>query len=188
MNARITIRDISGFCPEEAVWKMMADVSTLLLKDKIPCFLTPDSVMVDGNTFVFDPNPVAVGEFLAPEQNGNQEPKAESLVWALGAVAYFMATGHVIFGGHGGRYQKIYSSVSLPFLPKGFQALTPLLQKCLCYCPDERVSLKNLNVLSLEGLNLCDNKQREEPVVVKTGKNSILKSAHERWPEAMVEK
>ena len=106
----MTIRDIAGFCPEEAIWKMMVDVSSFLQKDETSIFLTPDSVTVDGSTFIVESNHEMSSEFNAPEYQDSQKPDEKQMVWSLGAVAYYMATGHIVFGGHGGSYQKEHSS------------------------------------------------------------------------------
>ena len=52
MKYYMTIRDIAGFCPEEAVWKMMTDVSKCLLTDGFNHTLSPDSVVIVGDSFI----------------------------------------------------------------------------------------------------------------------------------------
>ena len=184
----MTIRDIAGFCPEEAIWKMMSDISTFLLQEQTGCYLTPDAVVVDGYSFLVDMGQCAISEFLAPEQNDSNKPESYQMVWALGAVAYYMATGHVVFGGHGGKYQKEHPAVALPVLPKDFQSLTPVLQKCLYYNPNERTSLKELEQLSIDGLHLCEKQRRKQSASLEKEQVVEYKNIDERWPEKMIEK
>ena len=190
MSERMTIRDIAGFCPEEAVWKMLADVSFFLLKE-VNCYrLTPDSIVIDGKTFMVAEDEDCqspLTEFLAPEQDNREKTEAVQMVWSLGAVAYFMATGHIVFGGHGSSYQKEHPSVVLPILPKDLHKLTPVLQKCLNYTPDKRIRLNDLKEIALKGLNACEKEQRRQ--VDSTAKKTVkeVKSIGEKWPEEMRE-
>ena len=186
MNKKLTIRDIAGFCPEEAVWKMMADVCELILKENIRCVLTPDSIAIDGCTFMVETEHVSIKEFLAPEQKDVQKAETAQMVWSLGAIAYYAATGHIVFGGHGGSYQKNHPLVPLPILPKGLKALTPVLQQCLCYAPDERINLKELNNLVQKGLTACGKRQRKKSAQIGKEHNVEVKQIGERWPEEMI--
>ena len=184
---RMTIRDIAGFCPEDAIWKMMADVSAFLLKDEMEYTLTPDSIMIDGNMFMVTKAREALNEFIAPEQHNEQSTGVAQMVWSLGAVAYYAATGHVVFGGHGGSYQKEHPSVALPILPKAFQTLTPVLQRCLCYAPEGRINLKELYESSQKGFVDCDKQQRKRNAVTAKEQEKVVKNIGEKWPEEMIE-
>ncbi len=189
MSSQMMIRDIAGFCPEEAIWKMIVDVSGCLLNDSALNGISPDSVMVDGDSFMVSSTQVIGGEFLAPEQSEGLQSDEKGNVWSLGALAYYESTGHVIFGGHGGRYQKAHPSVSLPALPKGLQSLTPVLQKCLCFDSNERIGLKDLNDLARKGLEECGKQGRKKVKSVKKEekKENDVKYTGEKWPEEMVE-
>lgn len=185
----MTIRDIAGFCPEEAIWKMIADVSECLLNDGVGNGLSPDSVIVAGNAFMVNRIQDIDNEYHAPEHEDGQQPDEKEEVWSLGAIAYYASTGHVVFGGRGGRYQKEHSLVSLPALPKGLQSLTPLLQKCLCFDSNERIGLKDLNDLAQKGLDECGKKRRKKNMSDKEEekKENGVKYTGERWPEEMIE-
>ena len=187
MERELNIRDIAGFCPEEAVWKMIADVSEVLLTDGAVYVLSPESIGVVGNSFIVESNEQPEDEFMAPEQEGNQASMRTQMVWTLGAIAYYMATGHVVFGGHGGKYQKDHPSVSLPVLPKVQQALTPVLHRCLCEAPDGRISMDELNIVAKQGLKSCSCRQRERLQSVQSDNYSQKKYQGEKWPEEMVE-
>ena len=188
MSERMTIRDIAGFCPEDAVWKMIADVSGCLINEKFGYELSPDSIMIDCFSFMLNSTQEMTDDFQAPEHNNGQKPNKEETVWSLGAVAYYAATGHIVFGGHGGDYQREHPTVSLPVLPKGMQNLTPVLQKCLCYRPEERVGLQELNNLAQNGLMACGRQAQKETLSDKKIEiNKEIKYTGEKWPEEMIE-
>lgn len=214
----LTLYDIAGFCPEEAVWKMMVDVCGSLLDGK-GCMLTPDAIMVDGNTFIVrgvkgseegvkrserevkrseegvkgSEEDVKRSEreandiFAAPEADGAERSMAQT-VWSVGAIAYFIATGHIVFGGYGGSYQKEHPAVPLPVLPKEMQTLTPVLQRCLCYHAEERISMEELRKLSQNGLEICMKHQREKLVADTPTSPQKAECQKERWPEEMIER
>lgn len=185
-NKIIMIRDIAGFCPEEAVWKMIADISMFLMNNKSVRFLSPESIIVDGNTFIIAINNDVDVDFLAPEHDGNQTVDEKQLVWTLAALAYYMALGHIIFGGHGGKYQKNHPLVSLPVMPKDYKLLTPVMHKCLCSQPDERIGLNELHNLALKGLACCEKQERVIKVEGDTTVNDV-KYIGDKWPEEMME-
>ena len=187
MNSdRMTIKDIAGFCPEDAVWKMMADISRYLLKDDSVKMISPESIVVDGNMFMAEDAPQQTDEFLAPEQADSVTAQKPQLVWQLGAVAYCMATGHVVFGGHGGRYQREHPHVALPVLPKNYQALTQTIQRCLCYDTVERISIEELSATAEKGLAACSSRYREK-VSQQGGPVLTVNQQRNKWPEEMIE-
>lgn len=186
MSKQMTIRDISGFCPEEAIWKMIADVSECMLNDGVGHGLSPDSVLVDGKSFMVNCTQDIENEFHAPEHKDGQLSDEKAEVWSIGAIAYYASTGHVVFGGHGSKYQKEHPLVPLPALPKGLQSLTPLLQKCLCYDSNVRIGLKDLNDLARKGLKECGMQMRKKTMSSKEKENDA-KYTGEKWPEEMIE-
>ena len=182
---RMTIRDIAGFCPEEAVWKMMTDVCTFLLKENSAYVLNPDTIVVDGNLFLIEEGVDRESEFLAPEQEGASKEDFAQFVWQIGSVAYYVATGHIVFGGRGGTYQREHPHVALPVLPKSYQALTPVIQSCLSFHPAERISLEKLKEKAEKGLTACLQSQREK--ATQTGMPVKKdKKQKEKWPEDMI--
>ena len=190
MKYKMTIRDIAGFCPEEAIWKMMADVSECLTNDGVGNGLSPDSVMVDGNSFILNNSTQVIeNEFHAPEHRKGQPSDEKEEVWSLGAIAYYASTGHIVFGGYGSKYQKEHPLVTLPALPKGLQSLTSLLQKCLCYDPKERICLNDLNGLVRKGLEECGKQRRKKTKSSNDEeiKDNEVKYTGEKWPEEMIE-
>lgn len=190
MNSQtITLHDIAGFCTEEAIWKMMADLSSMVGTPAAPPSLSPAVVTVDGSAFYVSDNVLPDAVFMPPEQPAAQRQCApEGLVWAIGALACYAATGHVLFGGRGGTYQRQHQEVALPVLPKAMQQLTPVVQRCLHAKPGERIGAAELHDAALEQLERCKRKVR--PVAPKraeedsTTKNTM---AGQRWPEEMSE-
>lgn len=177
---------MAGFCPEDAVWKMMADISKFLLRDDSVKMMNPDSIVVDGNMFMAEIASQKIPEFLAPEQEDCENTLKPQLVWQLGAVAYYMATGHVIFGGHGSRYQQEHPHVALPVLPKNYHALTLTIQHCLCYNKAERISLEELSVVAEKEWTVCSSRHREK--VSRQGETVQTENQQKRkWPEEMTE-
>lgn len=181
------LRDIVGLCPEEAIWKMMAYVSEFLIKDKHAHMLGPDNITIDGDMFLVGADKETPKEFLPPEQEAKESPGTPQMVWTLGAVAYYAASGHVVFGGHGGSYQKEHPHVPLPKLPKAMGALTPVVQQCLRSDPSERIGLEELHGLALAGLKACSLRQREKSDVLDNGRPGEKTASEEKWPEEMTE-
>lgn len=185
-NERMTIKDMAGFCPEDAIWKMMADISKFLLKDDSVKMMNPESIVVDGNMFIAETTSQEMQEFLAPEQEGGENTLKPQLVWQLGAVAYYMATGHVIFGGHGSKYQQEHPHVALPVLPKNYQTLTRTIQHCLCYNINERISLKELSAVTEKEWTACSSRHREK-VSLQREPVQTENQQKVKWPEEMIE-
>lgn len=183
-NKGITLRDIAGFCPEKAVWKMLADVTMFVIKNKTVDYISPNAIIVDGNNFILETNGDAEIEFLPPEMDSNKKCGESQIVWTLGALAYYMATGHVIFGGHGGIYQKTHASVALPMMPKSFMAIPSILHKCLCPNPESRICLNELYNLAIKGLTICEKQER---IRIINDKENKVKYSGDKWPEEMIE-
>lgn len=181
------IKDIIGLCPEEAIWKMMADISEFLIKDSHTHVLDPDNITIDGDTFLIGSAQKVAKEFLPPEQEVSEPPGMPQMVWSLGALAYYAASGHVVFGGHGGSYQKEHPHVPLPKLPKSMRALTPVVQQCLHSDPSERIELEKLHDLAVNGLRACSQRQREKSDVLDNGHPGEKTAEGEKWPEEMTE-
>lgn len=183
----MTVRDIVGLCPEEAIWKMMVDISEFMKECKEGHVLAPGNIAIDGDSFFVGNAGEVESEFLAPEQDASSLPDSAQVVWSLGAVAYYAASGHVVFGGHGGCYQRLHPNVPLPTLPKSMRSLTPVIQRCLCSNPSERIGLEELNRLARKGLSDCSGRQRERSEMyngVQPGKDHDKAG---KWPEEMME-
>lgn len=171
-NEDVTLRDIAGFCPEEAIWRMLTDVTEFLLKDGSGYKITADTIAVIGEQFI------VVGE--------KSSSTMSDMVWELGATAFYVAMGHEVFGGHGMVYQKEHPHVALPVLQKTFQSLTPILHRCLCYNSSDRISMESLRELTEIGLASCRKRQRVKKILVKDKEERVCYQV-DKWPEKMIE-
>lgn len=165
------LQDIAGFCPEEAIWRMLADVSRFVISDGGGYTLDANTVAVDGSHFM-----------VTAENDGTQ---AADMVWALGALAYYAATGHEVFGGHGAAYQQEHPSVALPSMPKTFQALTAIVHACLCYDTSQRTTLQALSEAAQKGLDACAAQQRSKDDANVSKSTPKANGTIEKWPEEM---
>ena len=186
MNDRIRLRDIAGYCAEDAVWKMVVGLCDIVA-DNNQCVLTPDTIIVDNSNFIHGKQNDSESEFLPPESAEGELKTDAQHVWTIGALIYYVSSGRVIFGGYGGEYQRNHPKVQLPSLQKAHCALTHLMQRCLAYEPTERVSVQELHSLALNGLQKCMNKERQKRVINKevVRKTAVI-SVETLWPEEMI--
>ena len=173
---------MAGYATETALWKMLADLSQQLSKH--PYTLpTPHNVVVEGEEFrLTDAAPSGTSPFTPPE--GADQASEQALVWALGALVCYASSGHNIFGAQGGAYQKEHPNVQLPVLRKEHSTLTPLVQRCLCYKPADRITLSELHRQALNSLQTSLQKKRQVAVAVNNNSNTTL-TADDVWPEQM---
>ena len=150
----MTIHSIAGFCNEKALWKLLVDLSSISLKETSNGWkvITPEMVIIDGEDFRLS-NEAPQGqstEFYPPEGVGNSGN--EGLVWSLAALVCYTSSGHYVFGGRGGSYQRSHPKVELPTLKKEHSGLAALVKRCLCYTPSQRISLDDLHAAAVKGL------------------------------------
>lgn len=186
MSNITNLNDIAGYCPEEAIWKFLVDMSTTLIEENRFYKLCPRNILVDGESFLLVSNQEQETEFVAPDQKIDAKPSHEQMVWTIGALIYYLSTGRIIYGGHGGRYQREHPQAPLPTLPKAHLSLTPVMQNCLCTKPSNRISIKELNGIAQKGIINCLHSQREKRFV-DTNNNYINITKVEIWPEKMKE-
>ena len=149
----MTIHSIAGFCNEKALWKLLADLSSILLKETSNVWkvITPEMVIIDGEDFRLS-NEAPHGqstEFYPPEGAGNSG--SEGLVWSLAAIVCYASSGHYVFGGRGGSYQRSHPKVELPTLKKEHSGLAALVKRSLCYTSSQRISLDDLHTTAVQG-------------------------------------
>lgn len=185
MSERITISDIAGFCPEEAVWKLLADVSQAAIEGAT-CTLTPSSVVCDGDSFIIEKSQDA-GGFSAPEVQEHTAVGEAQMVWSLGALAYFSATGRQLFGGRGSAYQREHPSVALPGMPKGFQRTASLVRACLDFNPEKRPCMKDICEHAQKGQDSCKTQDFEHKGTKPFNLKSPSDTLGDKWPEKMIE-
>lgn len=165
---------------------MIADLTDHLLDSNQELRMAPGNIMVAGDSFLIVSDKGTDDFFVAPEGNVDQMPTQAQTVWSIGALIYYASTSRILFGGHGGSYQRLHPGVSLPVLPKNHQGLTPIMQRCLCPNPSERISFGELNDKAKKGLEECSKRKR---IVLCSGgepekTDDII---HNLWPEKMIE-
>lgn len=182
-----TIHSIAGYCNERALWKLLVDLSADNTKDGVKEWkvLMPGLVIVDGEDFrigeISSSNPDP--EFFPPE--GVDNYGESGFVWSLGALICYASSGHYVFGGQGGVYQRSHPQVELPTLKKEFSALSPVVKRCLCYTPSQRVSIKELHTIAIKGLDTNEKKGRVKRAKELSGTIIPSDSQDDIWPEKM---
>ena len=186
MNKRITLRDIAGYCPEEAIWRMTIDLGQCI-KGNTQCPKSPDEVVIDGLSFLIGDKTDVQPEFMAPEYSNNTHYGQPQQVWTLGALIYHASSGRTLFGSYGGAYQKTHPNVLLPSLQKKHQSLTALMQKCLQHDPSSRIIIGKLIDEALKGLENCRKTTRSHCEAAQEAASKGDKQRKENWPEEMIE-
>lgn len=188
MNESITLCNIAGYCPEEAIWKMIQDLCDIIEQNPAgQCLLTPDSIIIDGDKFLIGHTQEEQAAFLPPEHQVNETSMGTpQLIWSLGALIYYASSGRILFGGHGGRYQQQYPQVALPVLQKKHQRLTPVMQRCLQREPISRISAQELKSIAQKERARCLNKSRQ-PALASQQPTAVSRQDGGRWPEEMIE-
>lgn len=182
----ITIHSIAGYCSEKALWKLLVDLSSEISESDYDDWkiLMPDSVTLDGENFCIEKksssNPTI--EFYPPE--GIENFGESGFVWSLGAMVCYASSGHYVFGGRGGVYQRSHPLVELPTLKKEHFALSTIVKRCLCYSPSQRISLKELHAFAVKGLETNVQKIRTKNFNEPKGIISSV-SPNDTWPEQM---
>lgn len=183
----MTIRSVAGYCFESALWKILLDLSKNSEERKETDWqiVTPDNVWIEGEDFLIANNEqqVPLKEFYPPE--GIENLDEAGMVWSLGALVCYASSGHVIFGGRGGAYQRSHPTVELPVLRKEHSALTPLVQKCLDYSPDKRIRLKDIHTAAIEGLKSSKMKKRVVIEADQSETKDFISVPNDVWPEEM---
>lgn len=186
MNKRITLRDIAGYCPEEAIWKMVIDLGQSI-KDNGHCPSSPDGVIVDGMSFLTDESAGTQTQFLAPESSDNTNCNQAQQIWTLGALIYFASSGRTLFGGYGGAYQQSHPNVLLPVLRKDHQSLTALVQQCLQCDPTLRIGIDKVIDEARKGFENCRATMRCSTESKRKSMPTASRLKTENWPEEMIE-
>ena len=188
MNEKMSISMMAGFCNEQSLWKLLVDLATDQIERNSPKWIipAPELVEVDGDGFRIDENR-AKGQttaFCPPE--GGKNYTESGFVWSLGALVCYASSGHYVFGGRGGAYQHDKPDVELPTLRKEHSALTPIVKRCLCYAPSERISLKELRDLAVKGLESNCQMSRHKRSVESGETVDSSGSIDDVWPEKMI--
>lgn len=183
----LRLRHIAGYCPEEAIWKMIIDLCDSVSGQTDMPLLSPESIVVDADSFLVDIRQTEMSEFLPPECQGNNFSfTSQQFVWSIGACVYFASSGRTLFGGHGGSYQRSYPRVALPVLQKKHRALTPVVQRCLPSEPSARISLQELLEISKKERARCLNTQRQR-IAPQITTPAPRRQDSDSWPDEMTD-
>ena len=187
MTDKISIQSIAGYCHEKALWKLLVDLTSDTPDDKFREWkvITPDIVLMDGETFCIDDDiqEKQTTEFFPPEGISNYGESGYA--WSLGALVCYVSSGHYIFGGRGGIYQRSHPKAELPTLRKEHSALDPLIKRCLCFSPSQRISLLELHALATKGLESTVRKARHKIIIQSIEGNTSQYVSDDSWPEKM---
>ena len=182
-----TIHSIAGYCSEKALWKLLVDLIRGALSNESESWkvFTPDHVIVDGEEFCVDSNISSelLTEFIPPE--GLESYGESGYIWSLGALICYASSGHYVFGGRGGAYQRNKPKVELPALRKEHSNLDALVKRCLCYSPSQRIRLNELLELANKGLESNNQKTRVRQSKESGKANIPSLTKNESWPEKM---
>lgn len=184
----MNISTMAGFCNEQALWKLLADLTSKHIERDSSKWMipAPELVVVDGDRFRLDREGAREqsAEFYPPE--GRNDYTEASFVWSLGALVCYVSSGHYVFGGRGGAYQHDKPDVDLPTLRKEHSTLTPIVKRCLCYSPSERISLKELRDLAVRGLESSNQMSRLKRSIDSSEMIDSPECIDDVWPEEMV--
>ena len=183
----MNLHAIAGFCSEEALWKMLKDMTSALLDqpDGKRAVLMPEKVIVDGDRFLLSKEATQhpATEFYPPE--GIKDSGDAGIVWSLGALTCYASSGHYVFGGRGGVYQQSNPKTELPTLRKEHSALTAVIRQCLCYSPSQRISLRALHAAAVAGCQQSEQRARVLLATEKRDGGGCPDVEDDGWPERM---
>lgn len=183
-EGKLTLKSIAGYSIEEALWKFLTDIASEIQEKKsVSEGVDPDMVVIENDDFHLEGLNNPKPSFCAPEKEASEA----AMVWSLGALLCYASSGHLIFGGRGSLYQSKYPSVKLPVLQKKHSSLTPLVQRCLAFSPEKRISLNELVIEAKNGLVLCKKRVRSKSNTLVKPERSTTSSIDERWPEEMID-
>ena len=184
MTDKTTIRSIAGYSNEQALWTLLADMTATTAGQSGQWIVpSPETVIVDGDHFLLDATHEPTAEFFPPE--GISPFEEQGFVWSLGALVCYASSGHYVFGGHGGTYQKRHPKTALPTLRKEHSALTAVVKRCLCYTPAQRISVCELHDIAVDSLTRNTQKSRVKRIVPTGAESSQSAYADDVWPETM---
>lgn len=188
MKKEITLKDIAGYSTERTVWQMILNLSAHGLIDKISN-ITPHAVAIVGNDFLLKEISLIEADsnraFAAPETfNKNIESNSEaSAIWTLGALAFYVITSTNVFEGKGGETQTELTEIPRISSVYASSDLSTLIQRCLCFSPQKRPTIKEIRQKAEAALNKYVEPRKR--LVSHTGK-SYAASLVKFWPEEMI--
>ena len=187
MKREITLRDIAGNTTERTVWKLMLELSChsgIEARNAI----SPDDILIHGGEIIIGSLNKTEGDiktFCVPELFHEKAVVVNdaSVVWTIGALAFYTILGVEVFEGKGGESQTSKTEIPRISSAHASQTLGSLIYRCLNYSPADRPSLDEIceSAKTYLANPSCPGKK----VVGQSGKR-YLKSLVKFWPEEMV--
>ncbi|GAB4083471.1 hypothetical protein GCM10028784_01010 [Myceligenerans cantabricum] len=116
--------------------------SNVILGPDGPCLIDLGVVAVtDATRVTLTGQPVGTPVYMAPEQATGKRATSAADVWALGALAYYAATGNQLFAGDNPAVLLYQVASEEPFYDDCPGYLRPLLEACLVRDPESRPSV-----------------------------------------------
>lgn len=172
----LTIKDIAGYCREELLWDFIIDVAREMQTSHfMPT--EPEHVLISNTKSA---------SFCLADNLPTSEDDSER-VWNMAALAFFISTGHLIFGGKGISYQIKHPGVKLPTMIKEHASINSLFQQCTNSDPHIRPSLQELISKAEEERKKCILRLADRPLAPLTNDDlGMSPDSYDRlWPEEM---
>mgnify|MGYP002624291438 CR=1 FL=1 len=189
MKKVITLSDIAGYATERMVWQLMFDLSTVCDSDHVDINnMVPQCVAVDDNHFQLRNTDATSNSerraFSAPETFAkNSGPTDTSVVWTIGALAFYAITGTDVFEGKGGETQTQETEIPRLSSAHASKILSTLIHRCLSYHSADRPTKEEIRKEARAGLSLpVEPRKRLSGQTGKSYGSSLVKF----WPEEMV--
>ncbi|GAB2499057.1 hypothetical protein GCM10027063_43230 [Promicromonospora xylanilytica] len=132
---------------------------------------------LDATRLTLTGQPVGTPMYMAPEQATGSRAAAAADVWALGALAYYAATGHHLFEGDHPAVVLYRVSSAEPSYGDAPEYLRPLLDACLVRDPDGRPPLgeilRSLGVQDPAGATLVVGPPGRVREVTRTARRKV---------------
>ena len=188
-KTEIILSDIAGYATERMVWQMMFDLSAVCDSDgKVTINnIAPQRIVITDNHFLLKNIGTSVESnckaFSAPETfNKRTEYSAASVIWTIGALAFYAITGTDVFEGKGGETQTKDTEIPRLSSAHASKEMSTMIRRCLSYIPADRPTKEEIRQQAQTALS--------QPIVPRkrlssqTGK-SYGSSLIKFWPEEM---
>lgn len=187
MTKAITLNDIAGYATEREVWQMMFDLSGLCDSGKFND-IGSKSIIITGCNFQLQnaeiPDNTSGRAFSAPETfTKGTESFAASVIWTIGALAFYAITGTDVFEGKGGETQTKDTEIPRLSSAHASRELSALIRRCLSFIPADRPTKEEIRELAQAALSQpVAPRKRLSDLTGKTYGSSLVKF----WPEEMI--
>lgn len=173
-----TLNDIAGYMTSRSVWAMLRKLSVVCQENTFDISLSPASILFDNDDIVVERSADADAGFLPCDSCGEA-----SVVWTIGALAFYALMGVRVFDGQGGANQTAATTVPRIGAAHCDNELGDLLFRCLSFDPLARPSLSGI-------VAAADNALQKPAIPRKTLSNAqgmaYKTSLVKFWPDEIV--